>query len=284
MLFQLPPTFADESLRQELERASVTGGQDNMPYPTDAVVDGQRLTVTRTVEESGNLQTPWPVATFGQLMASTATLMERPTPYQLSIELARGKINQVRSQVAEWSQGGLLVSEALHQQIRTATQAFGRALLAVPAPEADALAATALQLAHQAAHDLTQAYIQRVFELRHERQPKFDTLQSCRLEAGEPDTAVGRALTPAFNAVSLPFSWQQIEPTPGQFNFEAQDRLANWALTNNLKIVGGPLIDFAGRNLPDWLWSDGCDLHKLSHQLANYVEVIVRRYHSRVRT
>jgi len=33
MLFQLPASLADESLRQELERASVTGGQDNMPYP-----------------------------------------------------------------------------------------------------------------------------------------------------------------------------------------------------------------------------------------------------------
>ena len=32
MIFQLPPTLADETFRQELQRASVAGGQDNMPY------------------------------------------------------------------------------------------------------------------------------------------------------------------------------------------------------------------------------------------------------------
>jgi len=284
MLFQLPASLVDASLRQELERASVTGGQDNMPYPTESIVDGQRLTLTRSVNESGNLQTPWSVASFGQLMTSSATLMERPLPYHIGIELARGKTNQLRSQVAEWSQGGLLVSEPLLQQIRTATHSFGRALLQSPEPQADALADTALQLTHQAAHDLVQSYVQRVLELRHERQPKFDTLQSCRLEGGEPDAATGKAVAQAFNSVSLPFSWQQIEPTPGQYNFEAQDRLVNWALTNNLRIIGGPLIDFGGRNLPDWLWADGCDLHKLNQQLSNFVEAMVRRYHSRVRT
>ena len=284
MLFQLPTSLADDSLRQELERASVTGGQDNMPYPTEAAVAGERLTLTRSVDESGNLQTPWRIASFGELMTSTATLMERPRPYHLTVELARGKINQVRSQVAEWTQGGLFVSDPLSQQIRVATHAFGHALLQSPGPQADPLAESALQLSHQAAHDLVQAYVQRVLELRHERMPKFDTLQSCRLEGGEPEAADAKSIAQAFNAVSLPFSWQQIEPTPGQYNFEAQDRLVNWALTNNLKIIGGPLIDFAGRNLPGWLWADGCDLHKRSQQLADFVEAMVRRYHSRVRT
>src|ERR1051325_1514600 len=105
MIFQLPSGLTDESLRQELERSSVAGGQDNMPYPTDVVADAQFLTVSRSIQESGNLQTPWRIEGVGQLMSSTATLMERSAPYQLSVELARGKLNQVRTQAAEWTLG-----------------------------------------------------------------------------------------------------------------------------------------------------------------------------------
>jgi hypothetical protein len=284
LLMELPATFAEESLRQELERACVTGGQDNMPYPTDAMVEGQRLTLTRTVDESGCAQTPWPIPGFGQLMTNTATLVERGQPYHLAVELARGKVNQLRTQVAEWTQGGLTLSDTLTQQVRQATHAFGAALLQIGEPQADALAETALGLAHQASHDLVLAYIERVFELRHERLPKFDTLQSCRLEGGAPEPAELSAFTQAFNAVSVPFSWHDIEPAPRQYQWETADRVVNWAVASGLKVIGGPLIDFAGRNLPAWLWSDGADLHTLSHQLSTFVEAIVRRYHARVRT
>src|SRR5450631_3090722 len=84
MIFQLPSALADESMRQELERSSVTGGQDNMPYPTDAVVEAECLIVSRCVKESGNVQVPWRIEGVGQLMASSATLMERAAPYQLA--------------------------------------------------------------------------------------------------------------------------------------------------------------------------------------------------------
>ncbi len=42
-------------------------------------------------------------------MALSATLMERLAPYHLPLELARGKINQVRGQAADWIMGGLMM-------------------------------------------------------------------------------------------------------------------------------------------------------------------------------
>ena len=85
MIFQLPAALADEKIRQELERSSVTGGQDNMPYPTDAVVEAEQLILSRCVQESGSMQVPWPIEGMGQLMTSSATLMERVAPYHLSL-------------------------------------------------------------------------------------------------------------------------------------------------------------------------------------------------------
>lgn len=284
MIFQLPRTFADETFRQELQRASVAGGQDNMPYPTDATIEADRLNLSRSVSESGNVQAPWRIEGFGQLMTSSATLMERPAPYQLAIELARGKINQLRSQAADWTASGLVLSDSLTQQIAGATAAFSQALMRLPDAEAGPLAETALRSAYQAAQELVRTYIEQVFALRHERQPKLDTALSCRLEFDAPAPAATASFLQTFNTVTLPFPWCQIEPNERQLDWAATDRLVNWALSHGLRIIGGPLVDFAGRNLPDWLWEDTTNLAVMSQKISSYVETVVHRYQSRIRT
>jgi hypothetical protein len=284
MLFQLPDFLADEAQRQELERASVTGGQDNMPYPTDTRIENDSLVVTRESNESGNLQLPWSIDGVGQLMATTATLIERASPYHLAVELARGKLNQVRTQAAEWSMGPFEMPPELKQGIRDATTQFSQALMRLPDPEVDSLAQNALLRAHQSAHALTHVYIDRVFELRHLRQPKLDTWLSCRLEGNEPSPELTPRFLEGFNCVGIPFPWQQIEPKPKVFSWKAVDRAVDWATSQNLKIIAGPLIDFGGRNLPDWLWEQGCDLATLSQVLGEHVEAVVRRYQARIRT
>jgi hypothetical protein len=284
IIFQLPPALADEALRRELERSSVTGGQDNMPYPTDAVVQAEQLILSRCVQESGSLQVPWWIEGEGQFMTSSATLMERVTPYQLAIELARGKINEVRSQVADWTLGGLLLPDTLTKEIRETTSLFSRALMRLPDPDAIPLAEQSLRLAFRAAHELVLTYIERVMVIRHARQSKLDTLLSCRLEADVPSPQSMHHFQRTFNTVCVPFPWRQIEPSRGRFFFETQDRFITWAASHGLKTIGGPLIDFGGRNLPDWLWEDGNDIFSLSNLMAGYVENVTRRYQSRIRT
>src|SRR5262245_61371173 len=150
MLFQLPPDIPADALC-ELERASVAGGQDCMPYPTQAVLDDGQLLLHRRIDESGCLNVPWSVAGAGRLMAHSATLMERLTPYQLPIELARGKINQLRGQMADWLMGGLMLAPSLADKIQQATAQFGKAVSYLPARAALDHAEEALALGFAAA-------------------------------------------------------------------------------------------------------------------------------------
>ena len=85
----------------ELEHAGMLGGQDNMPYAAQIVVEPDRLLVARNTDESGYVMAPWEVEGAGRLMTATPTVIERDQPYQLQVELARGKVNQVRSQSAD---------------------------------------------------------------------------------------------------------------------------------------------------------------------------------------
>src|SRR5690242_11222764 len=101
LTFDLPASLTPAALR-ELERSCVAGGPDTMPWPTEVQVNPGRLTLRRSVDESGFLVAPWEVEGAGRLMGTTATLMERPSPYNFLVELARGKVNQVRCQAADW--------------------------------------------------------------------------------------------------------------------------------------------------------------------------------------
>ena len=106
MSFLLPAGMPAD-LARELERSCLAGGPDNMPWLTEVRLAKGKLTLRREVDESGCLMAPWDFNGLGRFMGTSGTLMEREAPYPLLTELARGKVNQLRSQAWEWHSGGL---------------------------------------------------------------------------------------------------------------------------------------------------------------------------------
>jgi hypothetical protein len=286
MHFLLPASLSADAAR-ELLRACVVGGPDNMPYPTQVRLNNGRLIVTRNVDESGALVVPWQIESpsrAGRLMSSTATLIERTAPYQLAVELARGKVNQLRSQTSDWLAGGLLVSAGLVQQVRAATLAFTRAVTQPLGDQAARHAQEALALAHEAAEGLVQAYVEQVFQVRKQRMARLDTGLGCRLGTALVSAQAAALLLPACNCVCLPFAWNEIEPAESDYNWAPHDAVVDWALAQGLTVAAGPLIDFSKARLPDWLWLWERDLHSLASFMCDYVETAVKHCRGRIRS
>jgi Glycosyl hydrolase family 10 len=282
MTFLLPPGMPADAV-QELHRASVAGGPDGMPYPTEVTIASDRLVVRRNVDESGYLLVPWNIEGAGRLMTASPTLIERDDPYQIQIELARGKVNQLRNQAADWLSGGLLMPEALEQDIRDATLTFARAVTAAPRPGSGARAQSALAKAFDAADELVQIYKHQVFQVRHQKQARLDTGLACRLAPVVPTVEQTDLLVKAFNTISLPFAWSDIQPTEEAYQWQAHDDVLAWAQKNELPVAGGPVVDFTPARLPDWLWLWERDLPNLVSLLCTYVETVIRRYRGRIR-
>ena len=283
MSFLLPAGLTGEDVR-ELERACVAGGPDSMPWPTRVKVASGRLTLHRDeVDESGYSLVPWSINSAGRLLGATATLMERESPYQLPIELARGKANQLRSQAAEWQSGGLAVPPELTDRMRHAVHTFGRAVVRPPGPDTERLAQEALDQSYAAAESLTRIYVQQLFEARHHRQAKLDTWLSCRLGQAVLSEVGAGTVRQTFNAACVPFTWSRIARIEGSYDWEQTDALVNWAESAELPLCAGPLIDFSSTHLPDWLWLWERDLATLSQFMCDYVSSVVRRYRHRVR-
>lgn len=276
------PRSAPVAAGDDLDRACMAGGYDNMPTPTQVVRDPQTLRLNRDVDESGYLLTPWEISTIGRVMSSTATLVERAAPYQLVVELARGKLNQLRGQASDWRMVGLQIPDELDAQIRECARRFGRAVTSPTASDAETDALAALDAAYNAANDLVRAYIEQMFSARHQRQPKLDSILGVRLNGLVPPAAE-KAVVAAFSSVSAPMTWKSIEPTESQYNWTAADATIAWALKQGLKVTAGPLVDFSHAGLPDWLWLWEGDLPSLSSFMCDYVETAVGRYHKQIR-
>lgn len=279
--FRIPSGVQPEIVR-DLERACVAGGYDNMPAPTRVSIDGDRLTLSRESSESGYPVAPWPIPGFGRLMGSAATLMEREEPYALLVELARGKVNQVRTQAAEWQSFGFELNSTFIQQLGDLSRRFGH-VVTLPAGgveidrEAESVLAAAYELANKLVHD----YCSQLSQARLLRQGKIDCDLAIRLTGGTPEQS--STLVQAFNAVHIAMTWKSIEPTESNYYWDAADNALKWAEENDLSISAGPLINLSPRGLPDWLWLWEGDLQSIASFMCDYVGTAISRYRGRIR-
>jgi Glycosyl hydrolase family 10 len=279
--FLLPPDM-QEAACVELERACISGGHDLMPYVTQAHLQNNRLTLARGANHSGYALAPWEVPGFGRLMLRSATVMERPSPYHFTQELARGTINQIRGQTADWQIGGLVMSPQLAESIRQATLAFGKTLAASTLAEVSGRSQQALNLACRAAEDLVAAYVDQVFQIRRQRQPRIDTLLGCRFSGLPRTPELEQQLSEAFNAGCAQVAWRVLEPREGDLHWEPLDRIVAWLQSKNMAVAAGPLVDFSGFGMPDWLWAKDLSLALLCDYMDEFIERVVRRYQGRV--
>jgi hypothetical protein len=215
-------------------------------------------------------------------MTASGTLIERPQPYHLLLELARGKLNQVRSQTLQWQEDGLLLPSTDEERIHHAGQAFCQALAAESTADASSAAQLTLQLSYQAAEALVHSYMEQVAQLRRQLRPRLQTAWGCRLRT-VPTKESASLLASTCDSIGLEFPWSSIAPSQDRYDWSQQDALLDWAESQGFGVTGGPLVDFSSAQLPDWLWLWERDLASLAKFMSNYVTAALQRYRGRIR-
>ena len=181
MKFRLPP---NEANRQEPDyRKAYITGLDRTPGRLAVELRNGVMTCTRESTESGRLFVPWPVEGFGMPLVGTATLAERPAPYTLAVELARGKLNDIRNQLSDWLQLGLRSTPQLEKMLAEAQKAFvvaatttDRAVECLQAAQASLDASTA------AGDMLIDAYTSQILQSRLSSTSRLPTHLGCVIE------------------------------------------------------------------------------------------------------
>jgi hypothetical protein len=278
--FLLP---ASAGVTESRAQRAYLAGPDQVPWPCRIRLDDGQLVVERQVSDSGKFHIPWPVEGHGEVVLSTATLMECDRPYHLPVELARGKVNQVRNQIAEWQSIGLLVPDKVDAVLK---RALGHLALAVTTQHDPQVAAEHAERAIVAAVDaadlLVACYCEQALASRHRGTARLRTLLGAPLGAGLLDPPAAAAFLKAFNSAIVPMAWRQVEAAEGHRQWEISDRQIEWCEAQGLKVVSGPLVQLDRLALPDWLCLWEGDFRSIHSFVSDYVQAAVTRYRGRV--
>ena len=267
----------------ELRKAYVTG-LDRTPSRLGVEFRQGLMICHRDSNESGRLFVPWPVEGFGTPIVGTATLAERPEPYNLAVELARGKLNDVRNQLADWRQMGLRAPAELDGVLAEAQRAFVKAATAGDDPE-ESYAAAQASLAGASPRRPTSW--SRPTPPRCSRPawppPKLPTLLGCVPRRRPQALPPGRSRwAHAFNAAQVGVPWKTLAPTEGQYRWDDLDAQLAWCRRHKLQVQAGPLLDFRPGALPDWIWLWEGDFDTILGLVVDLVRQAVTRYRGKI--
>jgi hypothetical protein len=282
MRFQIHPATLLEDW-PEIYRAYVSGC-DGRVFPTRIEIDGNTMTCRRQSSDSGKLHVAVPLEGFGRPVIATASLREQEAPYILLVELARGKIGQLRNQSATWQEAGMEVPGEFGQLCREALVQFARATSLQDRPEEASLTAMeALGCACRATSILADAYSQQRLNFRRERSPRLPASLGCYLGPMVPSDKDTENFVAAFDAAGIATEWSLIEPEEGQYDWETQDAQIEWCRGQKLLPRGGPLLDLSNGGLPGWLSEWENDFVNLQSFVCDFIETVVTRFLGRIR-
>ena len=259
-------------------------GADGRVFQTRIEIQDNIVGCRRTSSESAKFHVVWPVKDLGRIVLPTASLPEREEPYLLTVELARGKIVQVRNQAAQWELAGLKIPAEFKDPSRAAHRAFARAASSQTRPEeASVLAEQAICHACYAGEILTRSYANQALAGRLQRFGTLPVSVGCELQGAIPPLATTELFNELFNSATVSVPWTAIEGVEGEYDWEAADRQLDWCETQKLTVRGGPLVDLGPNGLPEWLARWEHDVFNLQSFVCDFVETAISRYVGRIR-
>lgn len=257
-------------------------GPDGRIFPSRMEIDGNIIGCRRNTSESGKFHVAWPVPGHGRLLLTTGSLPERNEPYILALELARGKIVQLRDQASQWELAGLRVPETYLELLRKAHTYFRQAVLEDDVAKVSALAAESIVLACEAARELGLSYARQALSSRQQRYPHLPAVLGVELEHAAPAENWSRITSP-FNSACLRLSWKEVEPSEGEYVWDLTDQQIDWCESRKMVVRAGPLLDFGAGGLPSWLAPWEHDPFNLQSFICDFIETAMLRYQGRVR-
>jgi hypothetical protein len=281
MKFRLPSNEPAQRL-PDYRKAYITG-LDRTPGRLAVELRNGLMTCVRDTPESGRLFVPWPIEGHGTPIVGTATLAERASPYFLAVELARGKLNDIRNQVSDWVQMGLRSTPELDKALAEAQHAFVRCATSTDRHEAcTAAARVSLESASRAGDLLVEAYTAQILQSRLSATSKLSTHLGCVLDVAPQHLPSSLDWPSAFSIAHVGVSWKQIAPSEGQYRWDLLDAQLAWCRAKGLNFEVGPLIEFRQSCLPDWVWLWESDCEAISGLAGGFVRQVVQRYRGRV--
>ena len=247
---------------------------ERTPYQVKTRFENGLLICQTATPESLRVQVPWSLPGQDPVILGTSTLPTQTEPYLLVLELARGRLTELRHFFMD---GPAIGNRQVPKGLLEAHRTFVKAVMNRNDIEQCAVLAT---------RSLEQSMELARSHLRHVIHPeKTDLLVSKKLcidvtGVSEADARLNWAIGHA-NACRIGPLWRELMPLENKIDWSAWDLPVSRVYDSGLKVHAGPLIDFSEAGLPTWL-SHYDDITQLSRVVANYVFYVVKNLKSKV--
>lgn len=275
------PDSARDWVGRSLWRDAYVCGIEGVPWQSRNVLKDCRLTISRGIDASGKLYIACPLEGLGYQTLSTCSL--RPMdhePYPLLLELARGSCFRARVQSDVWQRAGLVLSEQFAGLLHDGTELFLDAAQCREDSQRSADAAMkSIVILERAIADLGEIYAVQSVAFRKQREPHLGTLLAGSVIPPSPvESTHSEAFFTTFNSAAIRLSWADIETDSGRYDYDAAEKSIRFCASRGMRIIGGPLIDFRKRLMPQWLYLLEDNFESFLQAVICFVERTVIRF------
>ncbi|MSQ91046.1 MAG: hypothetical protein EXS01_06625 [Phycisphaerales bacterium] len=212
---------------------------------------------------------------MGRLALSTCLLEQRDEPYALMLELARHRIKLFIAKCEDWQIWDHPAAADALSRWNEARLFFTAAMTTQDAGQADALSLKALIAGLKASEMLAVAQAQVGLHRRFGVKAGSKMILGVRVDP-RVVPASGAASAQAFDLISIPLSWAQIERAPGKYDFSSVTPWFDWAAKSGKRILAGPVVDLRPEMVPPWIAQKRGDFGALRDGVWNFCGAVGR--------
>lgn len=270
-----PKNLADRGV--DLQGAYLVGS-DGVPLRAEIELAGNELCCAKRVDGPAGISLPWPVNEAGVIMLDTSRLTDREKPYNLAVELTRGRLMRISQKREEWGLFDFDGFEPVAAEIDKARGLFVEALKTDAPADQTRIAERALQTAILSGEQLSHFYAELFLTRRKQAHAFSKRAIGCTVDIAKTSDEYRQALHANFDYAYLPISWCELEPKHQEHNWRTFDVWVEWLTKNRMPIKVGPLVSFRNGQVPDWLSTYEADFEAIRNMIFEHVRRVVERY------
>lgn len=281
--FQLGPS-AQRSGFRDLRGAHLLGA-DAVPVRGELRMDNGEIACDPRQDDPTGLSLLWPVPEYGAVQIETTRLPQRAKPFLLPLELVRQRLMRINIKREEWGLFDYPAMDDFAGTIDEARALFVQALQAADQPErAATLSEQALHKALTASEEMCSFHANVFLNRRHQTGGFARPFLGVAAPNGAPKQETLVRIRGAFDFLRLPLVWREVQPKENVLKYDVAESWAVAAKKAGLGLLGGPLLNFGVRFVPDWMYIWENDFETIFEYAQEHLRKTVKRFADKVQT
>jgi hypothetical protein len=257
-------------------------GTDRVPVRGEIKYVGGELHCEPRTRGATALAIMWSVPGVGRVLVETPRLLERPAPYNLLVELARGQLMRLSQKREDWGLYDHPDGEAYYREINKALELLVEAMATDDEAKASHTAAKSLETGLKVGEALGVYHAGVFLETRRAAGELSKPALGCRLEPGPIQESWLSALADSMQFVQLPFRWSALQPKEGKYDTGAVEKSLQALHARKITVCGTSLVSFDDGTMPAWLVSQAKDYERLRESVARHLKTLLKSFEGHV--